>query len=61
MEPLWRHPLHRRLRCEFSLHPIALAFNDDGVGVVQQPIEQSRRQGAIVIKNLGPVLKGVVV
>lgn len=37
--PLWRHPLRRALHLEFALHPITLAFNDDGLGMVQEPIE----------------------
>ena len=57
---MWRHPLGQALQVEFALHAIAFPFDDDGVGVVQQPIEQSRRQSTVVIKDLGPVLKGLI-
>jgi hypothetical protein len=57
MEPLWRHPVRRVLRFEFPLPTITFPFNDDGLGVVQQPIEQRCGQGAVVVTNLGPVLK----
>jgi hypothetical protein len=57
MNPLWRHPLRQALRFEFALHAITRPFNDNGLSMVQQPIEQRCGQGAVVVKNLGPVLK----
>ena len=57
---LRRHLLRQALRVEFPFHAITFPFNDDGLGVMQQPIKQSRGEGAIVVKNLGPVLKGAI-
>ena len=41
-------------------HPEALAFDDDGVGVIEQPIQDGRGQGAVMVKDGGPLLKNAV-
>jgi len=38
-------------------HAKAFAFDDDDLRMVQQPIENGRGQGAVVVKHLGPLLK----
>ena len=38
-------------------HAVALALDEDRLGVVQEPVEQRRRQGAVVVEDLGPVLE----
>jgi hypothetical protein len=45
---------------ESSLHAKTLSFNDDGVGVMQQPIQDGGGQDAVMVENLGPILKGTV-
>jgi hypothetical protein len=41
-------------------HPEALAFDDDRVGMMQQPIEDCRGQGAVMVEDRGPLLKSTV-
>ena len=41
---------------DLIFHPIALAFDGDGFGVVQQSIQHGGGQGGIVVEDLGPVL-----
>src|SRR5260370_33413256 len=48
------------VRVDLVLHAEALAFDDDGVGVVQHAIEDGGGQGAVVVEYLGPVLVGAV-
>ena len=50
----------RGLTLELVFHPEALAFDDDGVGMMQQPIENCRGQGAVVVEDRGPLLEGAV-
>jgi hypothetical protein len=40
------------------LHPVAEAFDDDGLGVVQQPVQDSRSQ--FVVKNRRPLFERLV-
>jgi hypothetical protein len=37
------------------LHSIALAFNDDGFGVVEEAIQDGRSDGAVVVEDRGPL------
>ena len=39
---------------------IAFALDEDGFGVMEQPIEQCRGEGAVVVEDLGPVLVGAI-
>jgi hypothetical protein len=39
------------------LHPIAFSFHDDGLGVMQQPIEQCRCQRGVIVKNLRSIFE----
>jgi hypothetical protein len=41
-------------------HAITAAFDDDGLGVMQQAVEQGRGQGAIVVEDFRPLLEGAV-
>jgi len=41
-------------------HAEAFALDDDGFRVMQQAIEDSRSQGAVVVEDFGPVLEGTV-
>jgi hypothetical protein len=42
------------------LHAETLAFDDHGLGVMQQPVQDGGREGAVIIKDLGPFLEGAV-
>src|SRR5215468_6862423 len=42
------------------LHAKALAFDDDGLGVMEDAIEDCGRQGAVVVKDLRPVFVGAI-
>jgi len=42
------------------LHPVTGAFDDDGLGVVEQTVQNSRSDGAVVVENGGPLLEGLV-
>src|SRR6202049_3902035 len=42
------------------LGAVALAFDDDGVGVVQDAVEDGGGQGAVVVEDLRPVFVGAV-
>ena len=44
-----------RIACHFVLHAEALAFDDDGVGVVQNAVKDSGGQGAVAVEDLRPV------
>ena len=48
------------LTLELVFHPEALAFDDDRVGMMQQPIEDCRGQGAVMVEDRGPLLKSTV-
>jgi hypothetical protein len=41
-------------------HPEALPFDDDGVGMMQEPIQDRGSQGAVMVEDHGPLLKGTV-
>ncbi len=47
-----------RIACHFVLHAEALAFDDDGVGVVQNAVKDSGGQGAVAVEDLRPVFVG---
>ena len=48
------------LTLELVFHPEALAFDDDGVSMMQQPIQDRRGQGAVMVEDRGPLLEGAV-
>jgi len=41
---------------DLVLGAIALAFDEDGLCVMQQPVQQRRGEHGIVVENAGPVL-----
>ena len=45
---------------ELIFHAIAGAFDDNGFGMVQKPIQQSGSQAVVVIEHGGPLLEGFV-
>src|SRR5262245_22473382 len=45
---------------DLGLGSEALAFDDDGIDVVQDAVEDGGRQGAVVVEDLRPVLVGAV-
>jgi hypothetical protein len=45
---------------ELIFHAETLAFDDHGVGVMQQPVQNGSGQGAVIIEDLGPLLEGAV-
>jgi hypothetical protein len=42
------------------LHAVAGAFQDDGVGMVEEAVEHCGGDGAVVVKNGGPLFEGFV-
>jgi hypothetical protein len=53
-------PLETRLLLDLAFHAKAFPFNDHGLCVMQQPVEDSRRQRAVIVKYLGPLFKGSI-
>ena len=52
-----RRLVERGLTLDLASHAKAFAFDDDDLRMVQQPIENGRGQGAVIVKHLGPLLK----
>ena len=52
--------MQRGLTLELVFHPEALAFDDDGVRMMQQPIQDCGGQGAVMVEDRGPLLKSTV-
>ena len=42
------------------LHAVALAFDHDGLGMMQEAIEQSGSEGTVVVEDLRPLLVDTV-
>jgi hypothetical protein len=42
------------------LHPIAFALDEDGLRMMEEPVEDSGSQGAVIIKNVWPVFERTV-
>jgi hypothetical protein len=49
-----------RSRLDAVLHPIALAFDDDGLGMVEDAVEDGAGEGGIVVEDARPLLEGLV-
>ena len=45
---------------DLILHPVTLAFDGDGFGVVQQAVQHGGGQRGVVVEDLGPVFIGLV-
>jgi hypothetical protein len=57
----WKRTLAaRRSGLDLVLHAVAFPLDEDGLGVVQEAVEQSGGQGAVVIENLRPLLVDAV-
>ena len=52
--------MQRGLTLDLVFHPEALAFDDEGVRMMQQPIQDRGGQGAVMVEDHGPLLKGTV-
>ena len=52
--------MQRGLTLKLVFHPEALAFDDDGVSMMQQPIQDRGGQGAVMVEDRGPLLKSAV-
>jgi hypothetical protein len=52
--------VERRLPFDLIFHAETLAFDDHGFGVMEQAIQDSGREGAVIVKNLGLFLEGTV-
>ena len=52
--------MQRGLTLDLVFHPEALAFDDDGVSMMQQPIQDRGGQGAVMVEDRGPFLEGAV-
>src|SRR5262249_34382648 len=50
----------RGLTLELVFHPEALAFDDDRVSMMQQPIQDRGGQGAVMVEDRRPLLEGTV-
>src|SRR6266567_4999759 len=48
------------LTLDLVFHAETLPFDDDGLGMMQQPIQDRGGQGAIMVENRGPLLKSAV-
>ena len=44
------------LRIDAVLHAVTLAFDNDGLGVVQDAVEDGRGQRAVIVKDRRPLL-----
>src|SRR5215471_13021573 len=55
-----RRRVENRLPFDLIFHAETLAFDDHGLGVMQQAIQDGGREGTIIIKDLGPFLEGAV-
>ena len=42
------------------LHAVAAAFDDDGLGVMQEAVQDGGGDGAVVVEHRGPLLEGFV-
>ena len=49
-----------RFNSRFNFHTEALAFDDDRVSMMQQPVQDRGGQAAVIVKDLGPFLEGAV-
>ena len=47
-------------RLDLVLHAVALAFNDDGFGVVKEAVQDRGSEGGVVVEDLGPGFVGLV-
>src|SRR5262245_4539142 len=50
----------RGLTLQLVFHAETLAFDNHRLGVMQQPIQDGRGEGAVIVENLGPLLEGAV-
>ncbi len=41
-------------------HALAGAFEDHGPGVMEEPMQHGRGEGAVVVENRGPLFEGFV-
>ena len=48
--PCRRRFMEIRLPVDLIFHAETLAFDDDGLGVMQQPVQDRRRQGTVIVK-----------
>jgi len=48
------------LRFDAVFHAVALALDDDGLGVVQEAVEHGGGDGGVAVEDGGPVLEGFV-
>jgi len=42
-------------RLDLIFHSVAFALDEDGLGMVQESVEDRGSQGAVVVEDLGPV------
>ena len=42
------------------LHPKAAAFDDDRLGVMKEPVQNRRREGAVIVEDAGPLFERLV-
>ena len=50
------HRIKPSLRLDLAFHAKAFPLNDHGLRMMQQPIQDGRRQRAVVVKDLRPLL-----
>ena len=54
------HDLTGVSELDFVPRAVALALDQDGLGVVQQPVQQGRCEDGVVVEDAGPLLVGSV-
>ncbi len=48
------------LPLDLVLHAKTFSFDDHGLGVMEQPIQDGGGQGAVMVEDRGPILEGAV-
>ena len=55
-----RRLLERGLLLDLVFHTETLAFDNHGLGVMQQPVQDGGGQGAVMVEYVRPLLEGAV-
>ena len=48
------------LLLDVIFHAIAFSLDDDGIGMMKQPVEKRRSEGTVVVEDAGPLLERTV-
>ncbi len=47
-------------RFDLILHSVTGSFDDNGLGMVEEAVQDGRGDGAVIVENGGPLLEGLV-